>query len=220
MKADQDFLEELLKRANATAAAGDFNTKSENRQMPPANRRMRAHHRRIIQNGSDMNRLSVRFKRRVARIIDFRMIYVMSRFWFYGKVGISTDPDRRRNQIDGAVKGRVYKIIALPFVFATFWEEILLFITEPFAQCPPLKNGGRTEAGATEWRRFPGISTFLFFALIALWIIQVNALVWIITYHATGGDPFSIIDYCAPYVEQIVNTAAEMIDRIGKEMQK
>lgn len=120
--------------------------------------------------------------RALVNIIDFREVYILYRPFWYIKIGISKDADRRRTRVDDAVRGRVYKIIALPFIWASFWEGLLLFITLPFSRCPPLyRKKKRTDAGATEWRILPLGWLFLPLALIGLWYAQLWLLSWVIT---------------------------------------
>lgn len=136
---------------------------------------------------------------RVGHVLGFRMIYVLWRFPCYGKIGISRTPTARAHRIDRAVKGKVLKIIALPFFLAARWEALLLLITSPFARRPPTVRGFQTEAGGTEWRWLPG--SFIIFPLLvmAAFIVQVHLIVWVITFWRNG-EPFSVLGMIIPYL--------------------
>lgn len=137
--------------------------------------------------------------RKAGELVEFRMIYVFWRPPFYGKIGIAKDANRRVDEIDIAVKGKVIKIIALPFILAPFWERLLLFSTALFQRCPPTRRGRRSQAGRTEWRFLPGCCILFPILVIYTWLIQLHLIVWVITY-AYDQEPFSVLSRVHPWI--------------------
>ena len=116
------------------------------------------------------------------KILDIRAVYLMYRFPGYWKIGISSNADYRRTRIDKAVRGRVFKLIALPFVFAGAWEHVILTLTAPLERCPPLRRKYRDDAGRSEWRWLPFGWLLALILLLFLFFVQVAGLVYLGTW--------------------------------------
>jgi len=76
------------------------------------------------------------------RMVDYRYIYIMHNYMALRcKIGISTNPGIRAQEVTASVFGRVTVVMCLPVPFAGFWEAFMHVIFR-FSHSPISGNGG------------------------------------------------------------------------------